>query len=339
MHLPRHGTVRQVRLSTPTADQLANVVACRIRRTLAGLEEVDALPLSFPFGEPFLAELARRETVLRLMLQGCCNRLDEIFASGESPIANKIVPAKVESVHAPEPMPMVREELPVQPMEASQSLVTLPREGLVEQWFHEVRAAERKLKPVGSLAGATVELQGALARWLRLCKDLGVEKGDWKMTSIHDQVSVGNHPTYGALIVVEWGHRLGKSARVGIGMWLGRGVGKPRDLETKLQAFEEGKLAIDHLILLRPSDDVRLSGRTKELFDHAVSAGRPVVVEPLELETFAKVYAFPRWMQVVGDSFANAPVSSGLYQFLAEQTEGILEKLAIPEPPKGSKAA
>lgn len=335
VHLPRHGTVRQVRLSTPTSEQLADVVACRVRRTLAGLPDVEQLPASFPFGDTFLVDLAKRETVLRLMLQGCCNRLDEIFASGDMPRATRAD----ETVVAPRPT-VTLEEPGIEPAaEANPPLETLPREGLVEQWFHEVRAAERKLKPVGSLAGATVELQGALARWLRLCKELGVEKGDWKMASIRDQVSVGNHPTYGALIVVAWTHRSGKSARVGIGMWLGRGVGKPRDLETKLQAFENGAMAVDHLILLRPSDDVRLSGRTKELFDAAISTGRPVSVEPLELETFAKVYAFPRWMQAVGDSFPGAAVPAELYQFLAEQTEGILEKLAIPEKPRSAHAA
>ena len=84
IHLPCHGTIRGMRLSAPTAEQLAAVVSCRIRRTLSDFADVDKLPTGFPFGLEFLHRLAKRESVLRLMLQGCCNRLDEIFDGAEN---------------------------------------------------------------------------------------------------------------------------------------------------------------------------------------------------------------------------------------------------------------
>src|SRR5262249_27601862 len=79
IHLPERGNIRTVRLRTPTVEQLTEVVWRRVRRTLADYEPVESLPAEFPFDGAYLADLAKRETVLRLMLQGCCNRLDEMF--------------------------------------------------------------------------------------------------------------------------------------------------------------------------------------------------------------------------------------------------------------------
>lgn len=66
VHLPSHGTVRTVRLRTPTLEQLTAVVACRVRKTLHDLPDVERLPPTFPFERGYLEELVRKETVLRL---------------------------------------------------------------------------------------------------------------------------------------------------------------------------------------------------------------------------------------------------------------------------------
>jgi hypothetical protein len=309
IHLPTFGTVRTVRLSTPTTAQLTEVVACRIRRTLSGFPNLDALPPEFPFEPGFLADLAKRETVLRLMLQACCNRLDEMSAaapkSATTASASTSAPPKDE--HDPEAL----------------------WADLRERWSQEFRAAERKLKPVGALAAATADVQAGLARWLGVCKTLGVEQDDWRLAEIADHVPVGDHPTYGSYTLMTWRTTAGAERTLALGLWLGRGVGKPRDLETKLAAFRAANPP-GHLALLRPSDDARLSGRTQALWDEAVQAGRSLRIEAVELDVFAKLYAFPRWMQQLQDAYGTGGVPEHAYVFLAEQTEDVMLRLGLP---------
>lgn len=323
VHVESHGTVRSVRLSAPNVDQLTQVVSCRIRPTLKAVMESDAVEPEFPFGRPFLEKLARKETVLRLMLQGCCNRLDEIL---DAPVETAL-----EHLHVAAPVEPVMEAEPASPADDAQGAeVVRPQseDEFSERWQHELRLALRKLKPVGSLSGAAEELRGGLVRWLHVCKSLGVEQDDWRMAEISDHVQVGDHPTYGTVTIVEW-RRGDASRRVAIGMWLGRGVGKPRDLETKLQVFASSPKLADCLILFRPSDDIRMSGKTKTAWEQAGQNGARLVLEPVDLDVFAKLYSFPRWMRQVHETFGDV-APDWVYQQIARETESIMVKLALP---------
>lgn len=189
IHLPCHGTIRGMRLSAPTAEQLAAVVSCRIRRTLSDFADLDKLAAGFPFGLEFLHRLAKRESVLRLMLQGCCNRLDEIFDGGENAVDESAATLSngSETVTSVETADNSDLETPAPAVIRFESAAAAAADEdgawneLFERWSQEVRSAQRKLEPVGSLAGATAELQGGLALWLRLCMDLGVEQDRWRM--------------------------------------------------------------------------------------------------------------------------------------------------------------
>jgi hypothetical protein len=150
------------------------------------------------------------------------------------------------------------------------------------------------------------------------------------MSGIRDQLQVGDHPSYGALTVIEWSNGSNEVRRIGIGLWLGRGVGKPRDLEVKLSVFSQPQPPIDHLILFRPSDDARLSGRSQTAWDSAVAAGHSLRLESVDLDVFAKLHAFPRWMQQVQDAYPEGEAPERVYVFLAEQTEGIMLRLGLP---------
>lgn len=385
IHLPNHGTVRSVRLSAPSPRQLADVVACRVSRTLADLPGADQLPAGFPFPAEFLAGLAKKETVLRLMLQGCCNKLDEMLGNkvvepgmpagvrprpisplgappgvrpghglggvprvplGPRPVPGAAIRANLTSTvnttgaasaPAAETPPPLPAETPATETHASDDTPpepTPPRasgwEDLIERWHQEVRVSERKLKPVGSLAAATGELQGGMARWLQVCKALGVEQGDWHMTDVREQLQVGDHPTYGSVTAVEWSDSSGRKQMVGVGLWLGRGVGKPRDLDTKLEVFLKKPCPIDYLILMRPADDARLSGKTQAAFDQAIAANHGVRIEAVDQDVFAKMHAFPRWMQQVSDLYGGGRVPEQVFVFLAEQTESIMLRLGLP---------
>ena len=313
------GLIRTVRLRTPSAAQLRAVVARRIGQTMADVDGCAALPDHFPFAPEFLDELARSESVLRLMLQGCCNRLDELLAAGpDGSGAGEPATSAVALARGSKP-----EGSPAEG--ATTEAVDLP-----DCWQREVRAASRRLEPVGSLSAATSELMGGLVRWLHVCKALGVEQGDWRLTDIVDETRIGDHPTYGTLTIVEWTNGQGERRRVGIGLWLGRGVGKPRDLRTKLQVFAGPEPIVDHLIVLRPADDVRLSGKTKAAYDEAIAAGHGVRIEAVALTILAKLFAFPRWMRQVDDTFPDGNVPEEIYVFLVGQTEPIMHQLGLP---------
>jgi hypothetical protein len=318
VHLPSHGTIRTVRLKTPSLEQLTAVVACRVRKTLHDLPGADTLPPEFPFERGYLEELVRKETVLRLMLQGCCNRLDDLLSKQPTPTAVPEAPAPT-----PEPTPNPR-------IASAPDDEELVWDELRDRWSQDVRAAERKLKPVGSLSSATAEIHGGLGRWLQVCRLLGVEQDDWKLVSVRDNVQVGDHPVYGALTVLEWRNGADEVRNLGVGLWLARGVGKPRDLEAKLAVFAKSPAVVDHLILFRPADDLRLSGRSQSLWDESVARGLSVRLEGIEIEGLAKLFAFPAWMQQLQESFPNGAVPEHAYVFLAEQTEDVMLRLGLP---------
>ena len=74
------------------------------------------------------------------------------------------------------------------------------------------------------------------------------------------ELTFGDHPTYGVVTIAHWVCKDGQPWKVGIGLFLGRGPGKPKDLEIKLAAMEAEPPVIDHLILLRPEDDLAMNG-------------------------------------------------------------------------------
>src|SRR5206468_6512507 len=138
-------------------------------------------------------------------------------------------------------------------------------DNLPELWEQELRAARRQLEPDGALTGATRELQAGLGAFLQLCHEHGVKVGPWRLAHVVGEWSFGEHPTYGVVTIAHWVCKDGQPWKVGIGLFLGRGAGKPKDLETKLSAMEATPQVIDHLILLRPEDDLALTGKSKAL--------------------------------------------------------------------------
>src|SRR3982750_858857 len=102
--------------------------------------------------------------------------------------------------------------------------------------------------------------------------------------------------------LAHWAGKAGKTWRLGIGLFLGRGPGKPRDLTVKLSAFEGEPCVLDQLVLLRPSDDTAITGKSKAAWGGATGAGPGVRLEPFDLGSFAVLYAFPRWLTSISES-------------------------------------
>src|SRR5207248_6329054 len=121
------------------------------------------------------------------------------------------------------------------------------RPALLEVWDQEVRAAKRRLEPEGALTGATRELKAGLGLFLRVCHEHGVKVGPWRLHHVVGEWTFSEHPTYGVLSIAHWVCRDAQPWKVGVGLFLGRGPAKPRDLETKLKALDVEPAVIDLL--------------------------------------------------------------------------------------------
>lgn len=245
----------------------------------------------------------------------------------ESEAPPKVPQPVVEPQMAPTPAP-VPVPAPVA-MEKPRRDVSA-RGGLAEMWEQEWRAARRKLEPEGALTGATRELQGALGTFLQICHEHGVKVGPWRLQHVVPEFTFGEHPTYGAISIAHWACKGGQPWKVGIGLFMGRGAGKPKDLEIKLTSWDCEPPVIDVLILLRPEDDLVLSGRSKTLWQDAERRNRRARLEGVSLDGFAALYGFPRWLTTITESLPDGQPLPNLADLIQEKCEKLLEQVCMP---------
>jgi len=203
---------------------------------------------------------------------------------------------------------------------------------LLDLWNDAVTAARAKLAPEGALTGASRELQSGLGSFLAACQEHGVKVGPWRVTHVVPELSFGDHPTYGVMSLAHWAGKAGKTWRLGIGLFLGRGPGKPRDLTVKLSAFDGEPCVLDQLVLLRPSDDTAITGKSKTLWDEATGKGQHARLEPFDLSHFAVLSAFPRWLTSVSEAQEPGQPLPNIADFLQEHCGSLLEQLSMPIP-------
>jgi len=413
VHVPRHGTVKALRLEAPAPELARRVVEARLRPALEELPDFQELGEIFPFNDEQILRIARTEPTLRDMLQQFRHLFDHLIygsENGESkpapaparpvadpePVVTAVVPV-VASVTTPsaivqEPVatamsvePSAGEEsaesdiisepsnetepvaevaasrleasfaaieaepknrLPVEvppalPAVKSVVVVETPpaREivkshitpaQMIEMWQQEQRAARRKLEPEGAMTGATRELQAGLGAFLQACHEHGVKAGPWRLQHVVGEWNFGEHPTYGAITIAHWACKDGQPWKVGIGLFLARGAGKPRDLEVKLSVMESEPAVIDHLILLRPEDDLALTGKSKTLWQDAERRGRHARIEAVSLDTFAMLSSFPRWLTAMTESQPDGQPLPNLADLIQEHCETLLEQVCMP---------
>jgi hypothetical protein len=165
---------------------------------------------------------------------------------------------------------------------------------------------------------------------LQTCHEHGVKVGPWRLQHVVGELSFGEHPTYGVLTIAHWVCKDGQPWKVGIGLFLGRGAGKPKDLETKLGALEATPPVIDHLILLRPEDDLSLTGKSKTLWQDAERRGRHARLEPVSLDGFTVLYGFPRFLAALGEALPAGQPLPNLADLLQDRCEKLLEQVCLP---------
>lgn len=226
-------------------------------------------------------------------------------------------------------------EMKTEPMPVEVKTISSPAGGssskvnLLDLWKEECASALVKLSPEGALTGAARELQAGLGSFLAACHEHGVKMGPWRLTHVVPELNFGDHPTYGVVSLAHWAGKAGKTWRLGIGLFLGRGPGKPRDLAVKLTAFDGDPVVLDQLVLLRPSDDIAITGKSKTLWDEAAGQGRICRVEALDLDRFAWLYAFPRWMSAIVENQDGAPAPN-LADFLQDQMQELIRQVCLP---------
>jgi hypothetical protein len=356
VHVPGHGTIKTLRLEAPAPDLVRRIVAARLRPALTELSDAGELPPLFPFQDAQVERVARTEPTLRDMLQQFRHLFDHLVYGASAGVAYDAPDA--EPLHAAAPGRLPVDELP--PTVKSFTVVETPANGpklaalarerqqaeptavgpemrpgeprstLHDLWKQELEAARRRLEPEGSLTGATRELQAGLGEFLQVCHGHGVKVGPWRLQHVTGELTFGDHPTYGVLTVAHWVCKDGQPWKVGVGLFLGRGPGKPKDLEIKLATMEAEPRVVDHLILLRPEDDLTLSGKSKALWQEAERRGRHARLEPLTPEGVAVLYGFPRWLAAVTEAQPEGRPLPNLADFIQERCERLLEQLCMP---------
>jgi hypothetical protein len=350
IHLPEYGTLQALRLEAPPVDLVFRVVEARLRPALEQLPDFAEVPSLYPFTAEQVERIARTEPTLRDMLQQFRHLFDSlVFRTGEpaaEPLQGEPEPAPSRLPFDEEPAappanrlppapPVVKSVIVVQtpvtpPAVTPAAQLAGPRLSLGEMWDQEVRAARRKLEPEGAIPGATRELQAGLGAFLRVGHEQGVKVGPWRLQHVVPEWAFGEHPTYGVLTIGHWVCKGGQPWKLGMGLFLGRGPAKPRDLQIKLSALEVDPAVIDHLILLRPEDDLLLSGKSKALWQDAERRGRHARLEPVALDAFAALYAFPRLLATLTESLSEGQAMPSLVDLMQEKCEKLLEQVCMP---------
>lgn len=203
-------------------------------------------------------------------------------------------------------------------------------ETLSDLWDAEIRSARRRLEPDGALTGATRELQAALGLFLGTCHEHGVKVGPWRMQHVVPEFTFGEHPTYGVVALAHWACKDGQPWKVGIGLFLARGAGKPKDLEIKLGTMDIQPTVVDHLILMRPDDDLSMTGKSKQAWAEAERRGKHARLEPATLDGFAVLSSFPRWLAAVREALPAGTPLPNLADVIQAKCERLLEQVCMP---------
>lgn len=330
LHVPGHGTLQTLRLEAPPPELVFKVVEQRLRPGLDEVPDANQLPVLYPFSVEQVDRIARTEPTLRDMLQQFRALFDHLVygVEREGQPTDRLPP--------PEPQPAPRLPAAEVPQVKSVIVVETPaspaptKTALLDLWDQEIRSARRRLEPEGALTGATRELQAGLGLFLQVCHEHGVKVGPWRLQHVVPEWTFGDHPTYGALAIAHWAVKDGQPWRVGVGLFLGKGTAKPRDLGIKLDAFKVEPPMIDHLILLRPDDDLGLTGKSKSLWQEADKAGHRARLEAVTAESFALLASLPRWLAALTETLPAGQQLPNLADLIQDRCERVLEQVCMP---------
>ena len=192
------------------------------------------------------------------------------------------------------------------------------------------RPGQLHLVPHEAELALIVDSVPGLGAFLSTCHEHGVKVGPWRLQHVVPEFTFGEHPTYGAVTIAHWACKDGQPWKVGIGLFLGRANGKPKDLEVKLGVMSTEPVVVDLLILLRPEDDLAMTGKSKTLWQDAERRGKNVRLEAASLDGLAQLYSFPRWLAAVRESLPEGTPLPNLADLIQEKAEKVLEQVCMP---------
>ena len=352
VHVPGYGTIKSLRLEAPPLELVRKVVSARLSPVFRGMPGSERLPEFYPFTAEQVDMIAKTEPTLRDMLQQFRHLFDKLVygteheltasepkgyqtSANEVQVAEETLPQGVKSMvimEVPQESKVAEEkDAPAgQMQENCTKTQEMPVDVLAQMWEREFQIAKEQLTPESALVGATRELQSGLGKLLQLCHEQGIKVGPWRLAHVVADWTFGDHPTFGSITLAHWVCRDGQPWKVGIGLFLGKGQAKSRDLAVKLSAWEIQPAVIDHLILLRPEDDLALAGKGKQLWLEMEKKGRHSRMEPLSLNSCATLYAFPRILATLTEGLMDGQPLPNLAAIVQEKCEKLLEQICMP---------
>lgn len=365
VHVPKHGTIKAIRLEAPAPELVKKVIQARLMGSLAELPDANTYDSLYPFTDDQIRRIALTEPTLRDMLQQCRHLFDHLVYGNEQPTIGNV------PIVLPKPLTQQGEtentefetETPLAELVTGEQTTTrIPEEftrptadqvivksvdiihaeptpasanvltpmNVAELWSQELRSAMRKLSPEGSLTGATREIQAGLGAFLQTCHEHGVKVGPWRLQHVVPEYIFGEHPTYGVISIAHWACKDSQPWKVGIGLFLAKSAGKPKDLEIKLSSMYVEPPVVDHLILMRPEDDLSLTGKSKTVWAEAEKKGKHARLEPASAEALAMLYCFPRWIAAMKESLPEGQPLPNLADLIQEHCEKLLEQVCMP---------
>ena len=354
VHLAGMGTVQSIRLDPPHPTLVRLVVEARLKNIHASHPIFATLPACFPLELEQIDRIARTESTLRDMLQQFRAMYDSAVYGDSSPTAlitadtpkvnhhapvvvNRLAPIAGSNSENPEIPENVVVKSVIEVAVASAPSNPVGRRDnpeltarLSELWDLEFASAKRQLGPDGALCGATREIHAGLGFLLRIANEHGLRVGPWRLQHVVESFDYGDHPVYGVIGLGHWASQSGTPWKVGVGLFLGRGQGKLKDLSVKLACLDFDPPLVDHLILLRPEDDLILSGKSRQLWQETERRGKHARVEAVSNDGFALCYALPRIHSTASETHDAEEVRGHLANMIQEKAERFLRQLCMP---------
>lgn len=104
--------------------------------------------------------------------------------------------------------------------------------------------------------------------------------------------------TYGWLIVLTYSED--RSDSIGVGIWLGWGNAKAKDLQSRINMFQASPLRT-LLLFHRDGSAAAESGMSETVLGKAKTTGLDVRIEQMAPEDLAKVLSFQSWLELIGE--------------------------------------
>lgn len=354
VHLPGLGTVQSIRLDPPHPTLVRMVVEARLKNIHASHPSFATLPPCFPLEPDQIDRVAKTESTLRDMLQQFRSMYDSAVY-GDSLTPTPLPPENPQPSHQ---APIVVNRLAGLAGSTAENLgnfenivvksvvevavTSAPsnpakrRENpelaahLSELWDLEIASAKRQLGPDGAICGATREIHAGLGLLMRVANEHGLRVGPWRLQHVVESFDYGDHPVYGVIGLGHWASQSGTPWKVGVGLFLGRGQGKLKDLTVKLACLDFDPPLVDHLILLRPEDDLILSGKSRQIWQETERRGKHARVEAISNDGFALCYALPRIHSTASETHDAEEVGSHLASMIHEKAERFLRQICMP---------